>query len=127
MTEHGETMTEAMITRKKRIRAGHRASATRTMGQVDSAVGASPVDPDKLSLLKLTLTKKLETLKKFNSEIIELTPEDDLEDEIQQSDEYRERIYATLTHVDKAANPVRVRAESTATTTDGRSVRMKRR
>ena len=112
---------EATITRKKRIRAGHRASATRTMGQVDAAVGASPVDPDILTLLKLTLTEKLETLKKFDSEIIELIPEDDLEDEIQQSDEYRERIYAALTRVDKAANPVRVRAESTAATTDRRS------
>lgn len=89
------------------------------MGQVDAAIGASPIDPDKLSLLKLT--EKLEMLKKFDSEIIELTPEDDLENEIQQSNEYRERIYAALTRVDKAANPVRVRAESTAATTDRRS------
>lgn len=124
MIEREETTTsttEATITRKKRIRAGHRASATRTMGQFDAAVGASPIDPDQLSLLKLTLTEKLETLKKFDSEIIELTPEGDLESEIQQSDEYRERIYAALTRVNKAAaSPVRLRAETTAVTTERR-------
>ena len=81
------------------------------MGQVDAAVGASPVDPDQLSLLKLTMNEKLETLKKLDSEIIDIIPEKELEDEIQQSDEYKQRIYAALTRVNKAAG-----AESTTAT-----------
>ena len=38
-------MAEAALARKKKIRAGHRASATRIMGQVATAVGASAIDP----------------------------------------------------------------------------------
>ena len=35
---------------------------------------------------------------------IELTPDKDLDNEIQQSDEYKERIYSVLTSVDKVLN-----------------------
>ena len=60
------------------------------------------------------MNEKLETLKKLDSDIIDVTPEKELEDEIQQSDEYRERIYAALTCVSKAAGLVRA-GSTTAT------------
>ncbi len=83
-------MTDAEVsTRKKRIRAGHKASATRTLGQLAVALGETPPNPDRLSLLKQTLEQKLETLKGLDTE---LTPKETLDDEIQQVDEYRERI-----------------------------------
>ena len=57
-------MTDAEVsTRKKRIRTGHKASATRTLGQLAVALGETPPNPDRLSLLKQPLEQKLETLK----------------------------------------------------------------
>ena len=49
----------------------------------------------------MTLNEKLETSNKVDSEIIELTAEEDLENELQQSDEYKDKIYKALTRVDK--------------------------
>ena len=43
----------------------------------------------------------METLNRLDSEIIELTAEKGLENEIQQSDEYKEKIYEALTRVNK--------------------------
>ena len=57
---------------------------------------------DRLSLLKLTLNEKLDTLKGLDAEIIEIMPEDGLEDEIQQSDENKERIHDALTRIDRS-------------------------
>ena len=104
---HSTTMAEAeALARRKKIRAGRKASATRTLGQIGSALAETPPDADRLSLLKLTLNEKLDTLKGLNSEIIEITPEDGLEDEIQQSDKYKERTYDALTRINRAINRV---------------------
>ena len=75
-------------------------SATRILGQITTALAGTP-DPDRLSLLKLTLNEKLETLRGLNAEIIELTPEEGLEGEIQQSDEYKENMYDALTRINR--------------------------
>ena len=93
------------LARRKRIRAGHKASATRILGQVASTLEGTPPDTDRLSLLKLTLSEKLDVLKGLDAEIIEMTPEDGLEDEIGQSDEYKERLYDALTRINKAIGP----------------------
>lgn len=90
------------LTRKKRIRSGHRASATRILGQITTSLAGTPPDIDRLSMLKLTLEEKLDVLKGFDAEITELTPEDSLDDEIQQSDEYKERIYEALSRINRA-------------------------
>lgn len=89
------------LARKKRVRAGHKASATRILGQISSALEKTPPDADRLSLLKLTLTEKLDVLKALDAEIIEITPEEGLEEEIGQSDEYKEK-YEALTLINKA-------------------------
>ncbi len=69
-------MTDAEVsTRKKRICTGHKASATRTLGQLAVALGETPPNPDRLSLLKQTLEQKLETLKGLDTKIIELIPQ----------------------------------------------------
>ena len=79
------------LQRKKRVRAGHRASATQTQGQVGATLGDASPDFDKLSMLKLTLEEKLKTLKELDAEIVGLVAEDDLETEIQQADECQEK------------------------------------
>ena len=66
------------LARRRRIRAGHKASATRILGQIVSALDGTTPDANRLSLLKLTLNEKLETLKGLDAEIIEITPEDAL-------------------------------------------------
>ena len=119
------------LRRKKSIRAGHRASATRILGHITTALADTP-DPDRLALLKLTLNEKLDTLRKFDSEIIELTPEDGLEGEIQQSDEYKERMYDAVTKIDRVVGTLRTppatavaRTSSPAATTHERRAKAK--
>ena len=93
------------LARKKRIRAGHKASATRILSQVDEILAASDpgsaVDMSKLTQLKLSLQEKLETLKQLDGEILELTEEAKLEDEIGQADSYKEGIYSAMVKIDK--------------------------
>ena len=89
----------AALSRKKKIRAGHRSTVTRTFGDISTALSSDTPDRDRIARLKLTLNEKLETLNKLDSEIIELTADEGLENEIQQSDENKEKIYEALTRV----------------------------
>ena len=93
------TSTSEALPRKKKIRAGHRASETRLLNQIDAILGDTHPDSDRLALLKLK--EKLETLKLLVSEIVELTPEEGLVKEIEQADEYKENVYRALTGIDK--------------------------
>ena len=93
-----------VLSRKRKIRAGHRSAVTRMLGQISTALEADPPDIDRLALLKLTLNEKLETLNKLDSEIIDLMDEDALEDEIHQSDEWKEKIFNALTRMNKVFN-----------------------
>ena len=110
----------AALSRKKKIRAGHRATVTRTLGDIATALSSEAPDRDRVARLKLTLTEKLETLNKLDSEIIEPTAEEGLESEIQQSDENKEKIYEALTRVNKvleaATPPIPAAAPAAAAT-----------
>ena len=75
------------------------------MGQAGALIEATPVDADELALLQANLSTKLTTLEALNSEIVELTPEAQLEEEIGRADEYSERIQRTLLQIRKALNP----------------------
>ena len=92
----------AELTKKRKIRAGHRGSATRILSQVDAALADGTVSVDKLAQLKLCLTEKLDTLKLLDGEIIGLTEEKDLADEIEQSDGYKESVYGALVKLERA-------------------------
>ena len=84
-------MSKEALPRKKKIRAGHRASATRLLNQVDDgALAATPTDNDKLAQLKLSLHEKLETLKQLDSEVVDLTPEEGLDEEKEQAVDYKD-------------------------------------
>ena len=66
-------MTEGLA-RKKRIRAGHRGSATRMLNLTDDLMlSADTIDVARLAQLKLSLGEKLETLKHLDGEILELS------------------------------------------------------
>ncbi len=71
--------------RKKRIRAGHRGSTTRILNHIDELVAAEDLDLSRLAQLRLSLEEKLQILKQLDGEILDLTKEGDLEEEIQDS------------------------------------------
>ena len=97
-------MTEG-LTRKKRIRAGHKASVTRMLTTVNGLLTTlepgPTTDTSKLTQLKLSLQEKLETLRQYDSEILDLTEEDQLVTEIEQADIFKEEIYTAITKIDK--------------------------
>ena len=88
--------------KKRRIRAGHRASTTRLLSEVGAAVEATPPNPEDLSHMKVRLNEKLTTLKQLDAEIVELTPEADLDTEIIDTDEYNSKILRNLARIDRA-------------------------
>ena len=79
-------MAEEALARKKKIRAAHRSSATRLMGQAGALIEATPINADELALMQTNLSGKLTTLEAANAEIVELTPEPQLEEEIGRAD-----------------------------------------
>ena len=85
------------LSHKKKIRADHRATLTRALGDIATALRSDTPERDTVASLKLTLNEKLETLTRLDSEILELTAEEGIEGEIQQSDECKEKIYEGLT------------------------------
>ena len=62
-------MAEA-LSRKKKIRAGHRATVTRTLGDIATILSSATPDRDRIARLKLTLNEKLETLNRFDSGLL---------------------------------------------------------
>ena len=78
------------LVRKKKICAGHKVSATRMLTNVNellSTLEPGPTtDTSKLTQLKLSLQEKLKILRQLDSEILDLTEEDHLVDEIKQAD-----------------------------------------
>ena len=52
-------------------------------------------------MLKLSLQEKLETLKLLDSQILQLTDEGELEDEIEQADSFRENIHAAMVKIEE--------------------------
>ena len=114
------------LARKKRIRAGHKASTTKLLTKLNELRTApDPVDTSKLLRLKLSLEEKLDTLKTLDGEILDLTKENDLGNEIEQADSYKEEIYDAMIAIEKlcaavcAAEtppaPLRITASPTAT------------
>ena len=89
-------MAEALA-KKKRVRGRHRSSATRLIQQVNEVVTAGDTaEPNvaRLRQLKLSLEEKLRTLTRMDEEIVDLVDDDAIQEEIEQADIFKERIYA---------------------------------
>ena len=91
------------LTRKRKIRGGHRGSATRSLSEVygliedyDSALEI------RLKQKKITLEEILITLKTLDEQILDLTDEDDdkIAEEIEEANKFRERIHEALLRID---------------------------
>ena len=89
------------LARKRRILGGHKASATKIITKVEESASAVDTEArrDKSALLqmKLSLNKKLETLKRLDSEVLE---DDKVVEEIEQADSFKEDIYGALVSLD---------------------------
>ena len=108
------------LARKKRVRGGHKASATRMITRVEEMLASGEeLDRPKLNQVGMSLKEKLEEVKGLDSEILTLCEDDDLEREISQADLYKERIYSTLIMIEKATGPAlpAAAAPTTAVTT----------
>ena len=91
------------LRRKKNVRAGHRASVTKLIKQVEEAIAAAPttrIDTLKLSQLKMSLTEKLDTIKHLDDKILGLIEEEAVAGEIEQSDELKENIYTAIVSIE---------------------------
>ena len=98
------TMTEALA-RKKKVRGGHRSSASRTITQIYEALESTTgieTNLTKLTQCKLALEEKLEIVKHFDSEILELVSEDKVESEIEQADVFGERVQRAVIDANNA-------------------------
>ena len=86
-------MTEENLARKKKVRAAHRASVTRMIGQANELLSAKGrLESAKLKQKREALAAKAELLNKLDADIMEAVGEDDLEEEIEVADTVRERI-----------------------------------
>ena len=109
-------MVEALA-KKKRIRAGHGASATLTVRQITEVLEGDTPDRDQLSLLRITLKEKVETIKALDAEIVDLIEDEGgLADEIEQADTYRETLYESILKVDRILNATPPTSEAPPTT-----------
>ena len=63
------------------------------------------VDKEELALLNQRITDKAEILKALDSELVNLTPDEGLEDEIQQADEYLEGVHRVFAKLKKSQGP----------------------
>ena len=87
-------------TRKKRVRAAHRGSVTRLLGQVDETLESA--DARRLKQLKQSLIGKRDVLLTLDDELIELVNEEQLDTEVEQADLIKEKISFAVISIDDA-------------------------
>ena len=95
-----EVATTEGLARKRRIRGGHRSSATRTMNTVDALLVEEETDPAHLAQFKWSLEEKLGILTQLDSEILDLTEDESLDAEIQEAGEFKDRVYRAIVRLD---------------------------
>ena len=98
-----------VLSRKKRVRAAHRASAKRMITQARDlletrADGAGVPNAQRLRQSRQALQAKVDLLAKLDEEIVGLVGDDDLEEEIDQADRYREDIELAIIEIDSVTD-----------------------
>ena len=117
-----------ILSRKKRVRGGHRGSTKRTITELYEAIESTDEGEaiiTKLRQCKLALEEKLETVKQIDDQILELVPDEELDSEIEQADIFRERVQRSIIDATNAiearrttlSTPVTPSGESSTTTT----------
>ena len=97
MTETAETLD------RKKVRAAHRASVTRALGQAREMLSEDVAsETARLTQKREALASKAELLRRLDSEIVEAVHEDELEGEIEHADEIQEQIELMIIELDSA-------------------------
>ena len=91
------------ITKKKRIRAGHKASAARIIAQVKEGLATTERNVPRMDQQRQKLKMKYDDLRKLDSDILgSLESEDDIRNEIEQIDLFNDEIELTILLLDEA-------------------------
>ena len=91
--------------RKKRVRAAHRGSATRILGQIsDNLESTDGPNLTRLRQQNQSLSEKLVTLSELDKELIDLVEEEDLDQEVEKADTIREKMTLAIIEVDRVLN-----------------------
>ena len=98
------------LTRKKRVRGGHKGSATKLVNEVDNLL--STLDGRdlgevsvKLAQLKRSLTEKKDAIETLDEEVVGLLEDEaDLAQEIEEADAFKATVYRALTKIDRHEN-----------------------
>ena len=92
---------------KQKVQGAHRMAVTRTSAKITemlSTVGEHDLDIFQLQQKQLALSEKRELLKKLYSELLENVPDEELEEEIEQSDAVQEKIELAILELDNVPN-----------------------
>lgn len=92
--------TMSQLMRKKRVRAGHRSSATKIVRKAEELLAEDVPNTAQLMQIKLSLQEKLSTLKQLDAEIFDVIDEDSVVEEIEQADAYKEDLYAVMVRLE---------------------------
>ena len=91
------------LARKKRIRAGHRSSATKMIGQIYEALEGAEINLSRLRHQKEGLEEKLIHLQRLDLEILDLLAEDDdFTEEIEQADACKGKLQLAIIDLEAA-------------------------
>ena len=112
-------MSSEDLPRLKRVRGAHRASVSRLITQVEETL-AELTDQSivKLQQLKESLNSKLEAISPLDGKILNLTAEEELDHEVQQADETREKISLCIIKIQAALNGTRKKTATARELTD---------
>ncbi len=106
-----------------------RAIEARTIRQITETLDGDTPDRDRLSLLRVTLQEKLDTIKTLDAYIVELIEDEGgVAEEIEQADACKETMYESILKVDRLLNnspPTRTPVTDRATPTEAHLNRVK--
>ena len=86
---------------KKRVRGGHRTSATKMIGKVEELLAPETKDYRQLAKTRLSLQEKVNVLKRLDAEVVDLVAEDEVADEIDKADTYMEDVYDVMAKLEE--------------------------
>ncbi|CAG2223883.1 unnamed protein product [Mytilus edulis] len=90
-----------MESKLKAVRRGHRGQVTKLFKKFDEIENNSDLDKDDVKLISDAIEQKQRTIVDLNEKILDLTSEEDVAEEIQESDEYMFNLESKLRKIRK--------------------------
>ena len=92
----------ADLARKERVRGGHKASVTKIVHKAEELPTTESPDVARLAQIRMSLQEKLTVLKVLDADVFELIEtEDSVMDEVEQSDVFKQDVYAVLVRIEQ--------------------------